>query len=604
MVRFYKFIPFLIRFLPPSLAIIMCHSSAWGQSVPKPRCGTLHTPLIFDRSSDELTATALRPEWPKPLGRPTLPGEEDRTNQLGHSYTVEPEFFISSDQQFKIWYVTTSDDKPGAGWPTLGDKNNNEVPDYVEYCATFLDESRQVIVEELGFQPPPVDYQYHDKYQEINSDDGGDGLFDVYIADLSSHFSGYARPEAVTADNAMPSYIVIENDFFEFRQTIPEALELLRITVAHEYFHAVQFGYNAGAAPFWLEQSAVWIEEQVYDDVNDYLNYFPTFSSFLTEPWISLDVADGEHEYAGVLWPIFLETRYSKELIRRIWERTVTNNALDAIDQELQSIGSNLMIAFREFTIWNVFTNNRADINQFYEEGAFYPPVEISNLHDANINGTSMLRFEGPDNTQQQLPSHLAANYICFIPDSTMEGGLHIDFTGISGEWGISVVASGSDIPNKILTAPITSSNITIDVPNWTLYEKIFLIVASVEKTGSSFDYEYKVSFDPGLRDSYQPIAASLITYPNPFNMNRSSSNTVKYQIDHSSEVEITVYNLLGQKVRTLVDGSHSQGIFYTAWDGKNDDGEQVGAGVYFCRLTTAGSTGTSVLTRKLLFLK
>ncbi len=592
------------------------HSGAYsqsgqpGQTTPTQRCGTLHTHPFADQPPDGIATRPYRFDQ-APSGRPTLPGEGDRTNDLGHSYSADPEFFVSPDGHFKIWYVTTTEDRPGAGWPELGDDNNNGVPDYVEHTATFLDESRRVIVEELGYRLPPVDYQFHDRYEELDSDDGGDERYDVYISDLSSHFSGYARPEAVTNGRALPSYIVVENDFVESRNTLEKALNLLRITVAHEYFHAVQFGYDAGAAAFWLEQSAVWIEEQVYDDVNDYLTYFPTFSSFLTEPWVALDASDGEHEYAGVLWPLFLEKRHDRSLIRAIWEMAETNPALDAIDRGLRGVGSNLKSAFQEFTTWNVFTDTRADSVRFYEEGDAFPQVEVSDRHAPDsAGGTSSFRFDGPDIPAARFPSHLAANYIHFVPDSTLNGGLRIDFTGISGEWGVSVAGSGGSggsvtgSADTVLTIPATRGNVTIEVPDWTRYDTVMLVVASLESTGSGYEYGYTANYDPDLTHTGHPLAASLTTFPNPFNLSNGQSATVRYEVDRTGEVKLALYNILGQAVRTLVNGAHSKGTFTTAWDGRDDAGIRVASGVYFCRMTTEGSTGRSEVTRKLLFLK
>lgn len=541
------------------------------------------------------------------MGRPTVPGEGNRTGDLGHTYTVAPEYHVSPGGHFKIWYVTTTEDRPGAGWPELDDADTGTVPEYVRQCGTFLEESRRVIVEELGYRPPPTDYQYHDLYEEMDSDDGGDGLYDVYIVDLPSQFSGYTRPEAITTGAALPSYIVLDNDFVESRRSVEKALDLLRITIAHEYFHAVQFGYDAGEAAFWLEQSAVWIEEQVYDEVDDYLTYLPSFSGFLTEPWLALDAANGEHEYAGVLWPLFLEQRFDRDLIRIIWDRAETSRALEAIDEGLRSVGSDLASAFQEFTTWNVFTDMRADAERYYEEGASYPPVELSGLHEPVLPGASdRLRFDGPQIPAGQYPEHLAANYILFVPDSSRHGGLRIEFTGISGSWGVSVASSGAmggGAADTVMTVPATRGSVTIEVPDWTRYETVMLVVASLEGTGAGYEYAYSATFDPGLTDAARPIAASLTTFPNPFYLSGGPA-TVRYEVDRSGDVGLDLYDVRGRKVRTLVDGVHSQGTFITTWDGTDDEGRRVASGVYFCRMTTGEAGTRSEVTRKLLFLK
>lgn len=602
--RSFPALPFFKRLFLTCIAGAVIHAGVFAQEPPRQLCGTLHLHPFVQPPEDGLAARTHRPDQVI-LGRPTVPGEGDRTNDLGHSYTAAPKYYVSPGGHFKIWYVTTTEDRPGAGWPELDDARTGGVPQYVRHCATFLDESHRVIVEELGYRPPPVDFGYHDRYVAMDSDDGGDGLYDVYISDLPSQFSGYSRPEAVTSGAALPSYIVVDNDFAESRSTLEKALDLLRITLAHEYFHAVQFGYDAGEEAFWLEQSAVWIEEQVYDEVDDYLTYLPTFSGFLTEPWISLDASDGEHEYAGVLWPLYLEKRHDRDLIRSIWERAETSRALDAIDGGLRSVGSDLASAFQEFTMWNVFTGDRADPVRFYEEGAAYPPVELSGLHGLHEQdppgASETYFFDGPQIPAHQYPGHLAANYIRFVPDSSLLGGLRIDFTGITGEWGVSVVASGD--ADTVMTVPSTRGAVTIDVPDWTRYETVMLVVASLDRNGDGFEYAYTATFDPGLTGSGRPIAASLTTYPNPFYLS-SGPATVRFVVGRPGEVRLTLYNVMGRRVRTLVDGIHAQGTFTTTWDGKDDAGRRVASGVYLCRMTTEGAAERSEVTRKLLFLK
>lgn len=81
------------------------------------------------------------------------------------------------------------------------------------------------------------------------------------------------------------------------------------------------------------------------------------------------------------------------------------------------------------------------------------------------------------------------------------------------------------------------------------------------------------------------PAAASLLdgfelhqNYPNPFN----PSTTLPYKVAVSSHVNLTVYNLLGQPVRTLVNETRPAGVYEILWDGKDDSGNSLGSGIYF----------------------
>lgn len=71
--------------------------------------------------------------------------------------------------------------------------------------------------------------------------------------------------------------------------------------------------------------------------------------------------------------------------------------------------------------------------------------------------------------------------------------------------------------------------------------------------------------------------------YPNPFN----PRTTIKYQIAEATKVRVIIYNLLGQKVKTLIDQKQQPGHFQVAWDGRNEIGQTVPSGVYFYKLET-----------------
>ncbi len=85
--------------------------------------------------------------------------------------------------------------------------------------------------------------------------------------------------------------------------------------------------------------------------------------------------------------------------------------------------------------------------------------------------------------------------------------------------------------------------------------------------------------------------------YPNPFN----PVTTIAYSVANRTEVSLTVYNILGQEVRTLVDQEMKDAGYYRiGWDGKNDAGVQVSSGIYLYRM----QAGSFIKTRKMLLVK
>jgi flagellar hook assembly protein FlgD len=84
--------------------------------------------------------------------------------------------------------------------------------------------------------------------------------------------------------------------------------------------------------------------------------------------------------------------------------------------------------------------------------------------------------------------------------------------------------------------------------------------------------------------------------FPNPFN----PLTTIEYSVAKASPVELTIYDVRGQGVRTLVRENRLAGKYAAVWDGKNDGGRPISTGVYFCRL----EIGSFVSVKKMVLLK
>jgi hypothetical protein len=84
--------------------------------------------------------------------------------------------------------------------------------------------------------------------------------------------------------------------------------------------------------------------------------------------------------------------------------------------------------------------------------------------------------------------------------------------------------------------------------------------------------------------DNVTPAVTALKgNYPNPFN----PTTTIHYSLKTDSPVKIEIYNLLGQKVKTLVNGAKKSGNHSIVWNGKDDAGRNAGSGIYFYKMNT-----------------
>ena len=91
-----------------------------------------------------------------------------------------------------------------------------------------------------------------------------------------------------------------------------------------------------------------------------------------------------------------------------------------------------------------------------------------------------------------------------------------------------------------------------------------------------------------GVEELSVPQAFTLHqNYPNPFN----PSTTIEYELKEPAQIKLTVYNISGQLIRTLQDGYESIGLHRTVWNGCDEQGNTVAAGVYLYRLEAGNFT-------------
>jgi flagellar hook assembly protein FlgD len=84
--------------------------------------------------------------------------------------------------------------------------------------------------------------------------------------------------------------------------------------------------------------------------------------------------------------------------------------------------------------------------------------------------------------------------------------------------------------------------------------------------------------------------------YPNPFN----PTTNIQYELPQKSDVQISIYDLLGRKVTTLVSEKQDAGKKTVTWNATNDQGKPVSAGVYLYQIRA----GEYVQTKKMLLIK
>jgi hypothetical protein len=131
------------------------------------------------------------------------------------------------------------------------------------------------------------------------------------------------------------------------------------------------------------------------------------------------------------------------------------------------------------------------------------------------------------------------------------------------------------------------------------------------QTNGAEWRASYRVGGSPGADDvpvsalPIIPIAANnglelAQNYPNPF----SQCTYIDYQLPESAQVELSVYNLMGQKITSLIQAKQSAGLYQTAWNGCDQSNNPAPTGIYFYRICVKTGNSQQVLSRKMVLRK
>ncbi len=126
-----------------------------------------------------------------------------------------------------------------------------------------------------------------------------------------------------------------------------------------------------------------------------------------------------------------------------------------------------------------------------------------------------------------------------------------------------------------------------------------YYVVSAFDHAGNESDFSNEIEvLVTGIddRSGVPTIYALDQNYPNPFN----PSTVINYQLPSSANTKIVIYNVIGQEVRSLVNGYEPAGYQQTVWNGRDNFGNVVSAGIYFYKLTA----GDFVDIKKMVFVK
>jgi len=484
-------------------------------------------------------------------------------------------YFDTPSGLFRIHYDTTGGQ--AVYEPTVDIDPPDGVPDYVNRTGEYFDRAWSYQCDTLGYDTPPFD----------GDQGGGTDLYDVYMHHYSGaygvtfmEFPSYQRPGR---NNDYTSYIYVDPTYAGFGysdRTLP-----MKVTSAHEFFHAVQFAYSASAGGWYMENCSTWMEDMMWDDINDnyaYLYYFMFY------PHYSLTTANGGFEYGAFIWPMFLYENMGHDFIRESWVYSINSPAIQALDQVCLNYGTVLEEQYVIFSLWNYLTNYRDDGNH-YEEGGSYNLARTMRSHTS---------YPVENMASSSRPDPLACNYISFV-NNGQQGNLQITFDGQDNQlWYLQVIKALANNNHTYDVCVLNGQNYgEYMIENFEQYQWVALVADLIQ--GANGDYIYSAHLLPTVVHENSAAIPDKLTslgnYPNPFN----SATVISLYSPYEASAKVLVYDINGRKI--LDQNAHlrtGRNSIPLRFDSDNIRG--ISSGIFYYTVFIADKK----ITGKMLYLK
>ncbi len=421
------------------------------------------------------------------LARPS-----DKGGLAGYGGVPRSERERACTARFCVHWVTQGSEKP-----SLKDRRpNNNRPDYVDKTIANMKTVWNTTIGDLGWKKPLPD-------RSSGGHNGGNPnkKIDIFIAQIGdAGIYGYCTSDMPGTKRQVSAYCVIDNDFrrSEFRNGAT-GNAANKVTLAHEFHHAIQFAYDAFENKAMMEGTATWMEDQVFTSINDNRQYLTRTSPLGSLPWQSLDRFFTSGTFA--LWPYgtWIWYRFLSEnlgpgasdrpvVIRRIWKQAVgkARQGFGAIAVALAAEGRTLLEEMRTFGEWNAAPRAAGRYGEANQGSGYPTPDPVSGppvVTEADVTFPIARR---------------ANDYLRLRPDSSLVDDTELDFSGVSIPTARGDIEAIVIRDNGVVENPVDVANGGF-VPFDTSVSEV--IVVFTNASGSSFTssntFDFVATVDP-----------------------------------------------------------------------------------------------------------
>jgi len=477
-----------------------------------------------------------------------------------------PQTYSETDENyFKFYYTTT-----GSNAVSTTDANSNGTPDYVENMADAFVKALS-FYDSLGYNRPPL----------VASDNG---RFSVYISneEAGDYVYGYTQPENYIGDNPLTSiveigsvnsFMVMRNNYIGFGNTATELQIAMEVTAAHEFFHAVQFGYEFdNMEGYLMEMCSAWAEDKVYPGDDDNWQYL--YDIFET-PDVSLDwdeYLDGDpvyydsdysmHWYAAWIFMRYITDYFGDEIPKFIYENNITNSTSTSIDKVMKSNGTSYTEMLKDFYIAiGILTSSQTTPMSYYsferaneyrtvtKNSGGYPtgPFVVNYENTLNYSGTKVSHSSTSNGNKRLMRA--SADYIKINPSTNFS--IVVAPKIANANFTVRLIKSDSytnPTSLEVVEPTILGSNYLINVSDNSAYNSYVLVIYNTKySTDSSRDttsIQYDVTIDAALLTNgvqlTAPVGGELWQVGSIHNITWNSANVTDVKLEYSTNNGIT----------------------------------------------------------------
>jgi len=420
-----------------------------------------------------------------------------------NSVTITDTFIISPSGKFRINFS----------------KALSSYPKYnVDSVGIIIDSVYKYQVEYLGFIPPKGKV---------------DDIYDIYINNISDY--GYTE---LLYQNPIRSQIVLSTDYSNYYTS---GLEAIKVTLAHEFHHAIQFNYKLPDSDiFFYELTSTSMEEFVFPEINDYVHYIKNY-----KPYYNFKFGDG---YSQAVWNLFLVEYFNDiSIIKTQWEFFRSNSALNSIELSLKSKGEKFLTVFPAFAS-SLLPNNRY---RYYKDWELFPklkfipllkyPNTTNYLTDISYGG---IRYFGV------IKDNIDTSYAFLInSNSKAANEAQTDNEGV----GVELIIS----KNQISNSQILSNGLYI-AANFNKYDE-----------GNKLFTQGEIS-----------NLSSITIYPNPIVMTKNNLLNLRFNT-HITSCELDIFDInYNKKINKIL---YNNNLFQIVLD------NNLSTGIYFVNIKADG---------------